>query len=140
MKIKEIMTKEVKYIEPTVTLQEAANIMRDKDIGVLLVGENDHLTGVITDRDITVRTVANGVDPKTTTVKQAMTPKCLYCFEEDSIEDTAENMAQNQVRRLPVMNKDKRLVGIVSLADITVKGSKQVASVALEGISKRVLH
>lgn len=137
MKIKDIMTKEVKFIEPTVTLKEAANIMREKNIGALPVGENDQLTGVITDRDIAIRAIANGSDPKTTTVKQAMTPKCLYCFEEDSIEETGRNMSENQVRRLPVLNKDKRLVGIVALADIILKGSKQTAAEALQGISQR---
>ena len=139
MQVKDIMTKEVKYIAPNLTLKEAAGIMREKDIGALPVGENDHLTGVITDRDITVRAIANGFDPKTTTVKQAMTPKCLYCFENDSIEETAKNMAENQVRRLPVMNKDKRLVGIISLADISIK-AKQAAGEALQGISQRTKH
>ena len=137
MKIKEIMTKDVKYIEPNLTIKEAAKIMKDKDVGALPVGENDKLTGVITDRDITIRAIANGSDPQTTTVKEAMTPNCLYCFEEDSIEDTAKNMAENQVRRLPVMNKDKRLVGIVALADLCTKGSKQSAGEALQGISQK---
>lgn len=140
MKIKEIMTKEVKYIDPNTTLKEAAHIMRDKDIGSLPVGENDHLIGVITDRDITIRAIANGSDPKTETVKKIMTPKCLYCFEEDSVEETAKNMAENQIRRLPVMNKDKRLVGIISLADISIKASKQTAGEALQGISQRIKH
>ena len=137
MKIKDIMTRKVKYIEPTVTLKEAANIMLEEDIGALLIGEEDRLIGVVTDRDITVRAIANGFDPEMAVVKQAMTPKCLYCFEEDSVTETAKNMAKNQVRRLPVMNQDKRLVGIVSLADITLRGSKQSAAEALQGISQK---
>jgi CBS domain-containing protein len=137
MKIKDIMTKEVKYINPNTTIKEAAHIMRDKDIGSLPVSENDQIIGVITDRDIAIRAIANGSDPQTETVKQIMTPKCLYCFEEDSVEDTAKNMAENQIRRLPVMNKEKRLVGIISLADISIKASKQAAGEALQSISQK---
>lgn len=137
MKIKDIMTKEVKYIDPNTTIKEAAHIMRDKDIGALPVGEKDQIIGVITDRDIAIRSIANGSDPQTETVKQIMTPKCLYCFEEDSVEETAKNMAENQIRRLPVMNKEKHLVGIISLADISIKASKQAAGEALQSISQK---
>lgn len=137
MKIKDIMTRDVKFISPNLTIMEAANVMREKDIGALPVGENDKLLGMLTDRDLTVRGTAIGSDPKTAIVKQIMTPKCLYCFEEDSVEDTAENMAQNQIRRLAVLNNDKRLVGIVALADISLKASKETAGKALEGISKK---
>lgn len=140
MKIKEIMTRDVKFISPNLTIMEAADIMRQKDIGALPVGEKDTLLGMLTDRDLTVRGIATGSDPKTATVKQFMTPKCLYCFEEDSVEDTAKNMAKNQVRRLPVLNKDKRLVGIIALADISTKASKETAGEALKGISKKTLH
>ena len=140
MKIKEIMTRDVKYISPNLTIMEAADIMRQKDIGALPVGENDKLLGMLTDRDLTVRGVASGYDPKTATVKQLMTPKCLYCFEEDSVEDTAKNMAENQVRRLPVLSKDKRLVGIITLGDISLKASKETAGEALKGISKKTTH
>ncbi|HUX79778.1 MAG TPA: CBS domain-containing protein, partial [Alphaproteobacteria bacterium] len=124
MKVKEIMTKEVKFIDPNLSIKEAARLMKERDLGALPVGENDKLVGVITDRDITIRALANGHDIESVTIKEIMTPHCLYCFEEDSIEDAAKNMGKNQIRRLPVINKDKRLVGIISLGDIVSKGSK----------------
>jgi CBS domain-containing protein len=140
MQIKKIMTTTVQYIEPSVTLREAARLMKEKDIGILLVGENKRLTGVITDRDITIRAVANGKDPSKTTVKEAMSPKCLYCFEEESVEDVATNMSKNQIRRLPVLNKNKNLVGIVSLGDLSSKGAEMAAAHALHSISEHTRH
>lgn len=137
MQVREIMTKAVKYIDPNTPLKEAAHIMLDKDVGSLPVGENDRLVGVITDRDITIRAIAKSNDPQTTTVRQIMTPKCIYCFEEDSIEEAAKHMGEHQIRRLPVLNKDKRLVGVISLGDICCKGSKQAAAEALDAISKQ---
>jgi CBS domain-containing protein len=137
MQVKEIMTREVKFIDPKSNIKEAARHMREKDVGVLPVGENDRLVGVITDRDITIRAIANGHDPASITIKEVMTPKTLYCFEEDSVEDAAKNMGQNQVRRLPVLNKDKRLVGIISLGDIVSKGSKPAAAEALFFVSQK---
>lgn len=136
MQVKEIMTKTVKYIDPNTALNDAAQIMLNKDIGALPVGENDRLVGMVTDRDITIRAVAKSNDPHATTVREIMTPKCIYCFEDDSIEEAAKNMGEHQIRRLPVLNKDKRLVGVVSLGDICCKGSKQAAVEALDAISK----
>jgi len=137
MKIKEIMSKEVKFVDPNTSLQEAAKIMREKDIGILPIGENERIVGMLTDRDIVIRTLANGKDVKSTTVKEVMTPKCLYCFEEDTIEDVSKSMSQSQIRRMPVLNKEKRLVGIISLGDLACKGSKQVAGDALQSISQK---
>ena len=94
MQVKEIMTKNCTYVSPDTTFQEAAKIMRDKDLGSLPVGENDRLVGLITDRDIVVRTLANGKDINTAKVKDAMTPHCLYCFEEDTIEEASKNMGK----------------------------------------------
>ncbi|OJW51071.1 MAG: hypothetical protein BGO67_12120 [Alphaproteobacteria bacterium 41-28] len=136
MKVKEIMTKEVKMIGPNLPIKEAARLMRDNDIGIVLVEEDDRLVGVLTDRDITIRSLASGRDPLAIAIKEIMTPKVLYCFEEDSIEDVAKNMGKNHVRRLPVLNKDKRLVGIISLGDVASKGSKPAAAEALFLISK----
>ena len=137
MQIKEIMSKDVKFVDPNTTIQEAAKIMREKDIGSLPIGENDRLVGMITDRDIVIKTLANGKDVKETKVTEAMTPKCLYCFEEDTIEEVSKNMAESQVRRMPVLNREKRLVGIVSLGDLCCKGSKQAAGDALQAISQK---
>lgn len=131
------MSKDVKFIGPNSTLQEAAKIMGEMDIGILPIGENDRLIGMLTDRDIVIRTLANGKDIKTTTVKEIMTPKCLYCREEDTVEDVSKNMAQSKVRRMPVLNSNKRLVGIISLGDLSCKGSKEAAGEALQAISSR---
>src|SRR5436190_9291970 len=113
MKVKEVMANKCAHIDPNTTIQEVAKIMRDKDVGILAVGENDRLVGMITDRDMIIRALASGKDIKETKVKDVMTKKCLYCFEEDTLEETSKNMAKNNVRRLVVLNKDKRFVGMV---------------------------
>jgi CBS domain-containing protein len=137
MKVKDIMTKDVKFIKPTTLIQEAAKIMREEDVGALPVGDNDRLVGMITDRDIVIRALIDNTDIKGTTVERAISSHCLYCFEDDSIEDLSNNMAKNQVRRLPVLNQEKRLVGIVSLCDLVSRGSKETAAEALSAISKK---
>jgi len=137
MKAKDIMSKDVKCIHPEMSLQEAAKIMRDKDVGALPICGEDQLVGVVTDRDIVVRILAEGKDAKASTVRDAMSARCLYCFDEDGIDDVAKNMAKSQIRRLPVLNKDKRLVGILALADLCCRGSKQAAGEALHGISQK---
>ncbi len=134
MKVKDIMSKSVDYIDPKMSLKEAAKRMRDDDIGILPVAENDRLVGMLTDRDIVIHTLADGkVDA---TAGDAMTKKVLYVFEDDSIEDLTENLGKNQVHRMPVLNKDKKLVGIVSLGDLVCKGSKQLGGEALYKISQ----
>jgi CBS domain-containing protein len=117
MKVSDIMTRDVRLLSPDQTIREAAKLMVDVDAGALPVGENDRLVGMITDRDIVIRAVAQGKasDAK---VADVMSKELLYCFDTDAIDDVARNMAKAQVRRLPVINKDKRLVGIVSLGDL----------------------
>lgn len=117
MKISDIMTRDVHLLSPDQTIREAAGIMADIDAGSLPVGENDRLVGMVTDRDIVVRAVAQGKSLDTP-VADVMTREMLYCFESDGIDDVARNMAKAQVRRLPVINRAKRLVGIVSLGDL----------------------
>lgn len=119
MKIKEIMSTSPQFIPSTATLQEAAQKMSELDCGFLPVGEGDKLVGTITDRDITIRATAKGLAPSTK-VQDVMTSKVLYCAENDSAEEIAQNMAENEVRRLVVLTdrKAKRLAGIVSLCDI----------------------
>lgn len=119
MFVKEIMTKKVTLARPGESLVEAAKQMKRKDYGSLLVSENDRLVGVITDRDIVLRAVSKGKDLATATVKEVMTPKVLYCYEDETVEKAAANMAQNKIHRLPVLNKQKRLVGVISLGDIS---------------------
>ena len=117
MKVSKIMTRDVTLLNPDQTICVAASLMAEIDAGALPVGENDRLVGMITDRDIVVRAVAQGrsVDTK---VAAVMSKEVLYCFDTDEIDEVARNMGKARVRRLPVVNRDKRLVGIVSLGDL----------------------
>ena len=135
MKIMEIMTRVPELIDPDTSIRDAAKRMKDEDIGALPVGENDRLIGMVTDRDIAMRGVAEGRAPETTPVRDVMSEKILYCFEDDDIEDAAQCMAEHQVRRLPILNRDKRLTGIVSLADIAQTGD-ECERIAIEGVSE----
>lgn len=136
MLLKNVMTHEVEVIAPEATLQEAAEKMRRLNIGPLPVCDGEHLLGMLTDRDITVRAVAEGCDPKTTTVREAMTPDIAYCFEDQEVHDAAQIMEQYQIRRLLILNRDKRLVGIVSLGDLAVSTDDQtLAGEVLEQVS-----
>ena len=137
MQVSELMTRNAQCIPPDATLQEAAQRMKDLDIGALPVCENDRLIGVVTDRDIVIRCVAAGQDPTMEHVRDAMTPQVNYCYEDDDVVDVAELMSEKQVRRLPVLNRRKRLVGIVSLGDLAVEnGTEDLAGHALEAISE----
>src|ERR1700733_280038 len=104
MQVNELMTRTVRIAAPDDTLQQAAQMMAEADAGVLPVGENDRLVGMITDRDIAIRGDARGCDPTRTAVREVMTPEVRYCFDDEDIESVARNMAQLQVRRLPVMS------------------------------------
>jgi CBS domain-containing protein len=131
------MTQQVECIGPDVTLQDAAARMRALDVGSLPVCEDDRLVGMLTDRDITVRSVSSGHDPRTDRVRDTMTPEIFYCFEDQEVDEAARFMKQNQVRRLPVLNRAERLVGIVSLGDLaTETGDEQLTGNTLEGISE----
>jgi CBS domain-containing protein len=137
MQIKEIMTAEVEVIDPTAKLAEASRLMRDDDVGALPVGEGDRLIGMITDRDIVIRAIAEGKDPTATTVREAMGDgEVLYCYDDQTSQEVAENMGDNQVRRLPVLNREKRLVGIVSLGDIAANASPGTSGDAIKEVSK----
>ena len=135
MQIKDAMTMDVRIVSPNQSIREAAQMMAEIDAGILPVGENDRLVGIITDRDIAVRAVAAGKGPDTR-VREVMSREVKYCFEDDDVEDVAENMADIKVRRLPVLNRDKRLVGIVSLADLALTNGPESAGEALCGISE----
>ena len=135
MKVSEVMTRDVSVVGPLQSICEAAKLMATCDAGALPVGENDRLVGVITDRDIAIRAVAEHLSPDTP-VREVMSKEVLYCFEDEAIEDVAENMGEQQVRRLPVLNRGKRLVGIVSLGDLALKKAK-AAGDAVAAISRR---
>jgi CBS domain-containing protein len=130
------MTKKVDLAKPEMTLREVALKMRDGDFGALPVEENDRLVGMITDRDIVTRALAESKEnPLDTKVREVMSENVYYCFDDQDAEDVARNMGQNQIRRLPVLNREKRLVGIVSLGDLALKKAKKVDD-ALCGISR----
>jgi CBS domain-containing protein len=138
MQIKEVMTRGVECARPSDSIVAAAAKMRDLDIGTLPVcGDHQRLVGMVTDRDIAIRTVAEARDPKLTEVGDVMTPDVLYCFDDQEVGEAAEMMEEHQVRRLVVLNRDKWLVGIVSLGDLAVDtGDRQLAGDVLEAVSE----
>lgn len=135
MRISDVMTRDVCVAAPDLTIREAARKMAEIDAGLLPVGESDRLVGMITDRDIAVRGVATGKGPDSR-VRDIMTSEVKYCYEDQDTDDVARNMAEQQIRRLPVVNRDKRLVGIVSLADIAERESSECCGAALRGITQ----
>jgi CBS domain-containing protein len=117
MKVKDAMSRDVQVASPTQSIRDAAKLMAKIDAGVLPVGENDRLVGMITDRDIAIRAVAEGKAP-TTKVRDIMSDEVLYCFDDQDLDEVAQNMSNTKVRRLPVVNREKRLVGIISFGDV----------------------
>lgn len=136
MQVREMMTSNVRTVRADATIREAAQAMADADVGALPVEDSDRLSGMITDRDIAIRAIAAGKGPDTK-VGDVMSPEVLYCFDDDDIDDVCDNLADIQVRRLPVINRDKRLVGILSLADMAKKGDAIATAEALEGITRQ---
>ena len=134
-KVRDAMSRDVRIAMPDESIRNAALLMEELDAGVLPVGENDKLIGVITDRDIALRAVAQGKDP-TTHVREVMSQEVLYCFDDQDLPAVAKNMAEQQVRRLPVVNREKRLVGIISVTDIAHHESARVAGEAVSRISQ----
>jgi CBS domain-containing protein len=136
MKIRDIMTTDVELVHPDTLLRDAAQKMREADTGFLPVGEDDRLVGTLTDRDITIRAVAEGHDPKVTRVREAMGDKLVYCFEDQETSEAAELMAENEIRRLPVLSSDKRLVGVISLGDLAARtGDDDIVGQTVQDIS-----
>ncbi|WP_273024232.1 CBS domain-containing protein [Rheinheimera sp.] len=137
MNIKDIMTTNPVLIKPSTTIKEAAACMAREGIGFLLAGEDDELKGTLTDRDIVLRAVAAGKDIEGTTVEDILTDDLLYCKEGQDIEEVARNMGEKQVRRLPVVNARKRLVGVVSLGDLAKYLKPEAAGKVLNDISMK---
>jgi CBS domain-containing protein len=137
MLVSEVMTRGVECTNPEATLQEAAEKMKQLDVGPLPVCEDDRLVGMLTDRDITIRATADGEDPWTGRVREFMTPEVVYCFDDQDVADAAHIMEDKQVRRLIVLNRSHQLVGIVSLGDLAVEtGDDQLSGHALEAVSE----
>jgi CBS domain-containing protein len=135
MKLKDIMSTEVEIVPPDASIQQAAAKMRSLDVGALPVCDGRRLVGMITDRDITIRATAEGRDPKTTVVRDCLSSEPVYRFEGQDLEDAQTLMEQKQIRRLPVMSRDKELIGIVALADLATKASATQAGQATQAIS-----
>ena len=135
MKVSDKMTRNVRVASPDDSLQQVARSMAECDAGALPVGEGEGLVGMVTDRDIAIRAVAEGKGPDTK-VREVMTADVKYCFEDEDLDHVARNMGEQQVRRLPVMSRDKRLVGILSLGDISMGEGAMPAGAALAGVSQ----
>ena len=137
MQVKDIMTPNPECVTPEDSIQDAARRMRNLDVGPLPICDNDRLAGMITDRDIVVRAVAEGRNPQTTKVGEVMTGEVIYCFEDQDVREAARTMQERQVRRLIVLNRDKRLVGIVALGDLaTETGDAPKSGEVLQDVSE----
>jgi CBS domain-containing protein len=136
MKVQDVMSRAVKLVAPGDSVENAARLMAQLDVGALPVGDDDRLVGMITDRDIAIRAVAKGKSPAQCTVREVMSEGIKYVFDDESADDAARNMADLQIRRLPVLNRDKRLVGIVSLGDLAVKTGGKPAALAIRKVSR----
>src|SRR5437899_2669861 len=118
MKVNEVMSRGVECVRPEDTLQHAARKMRDLDVGSMPVCDNDRLAGMVTDRDLAVRAIAEGWDPKQKRVSDVLSEGIVYCFDDQDVEEAGRIMRERQIRRLVVLNRDKRMVGIVALGDL----------------------
>jgi len=136
MKLKEIMTRDVEVIHPDDSLQTAAQKMRDRDIGFLPVCDGDRLAGVVTDRDLIVRVIAEGTDPTAMMGRNLATAPVIYCFEDQEVDEAARIMQENQIRRLVILNRDKRLVGVVSLGDLAMNRPADQSGEVLQSVSE----
>jgi len=137
MKLRDVMTRDVEVIHPDATLREAAETMEALDVGPLPVCDGARLVGMITDRDLVVRAMSAGQDPNSAKVREVMTPDVAYCFEDQDVTDAAQMMKDKQIRRLVILDRDKRLVGIVSLGDLAVEtGNDRMSGDVLEKVSE----
>lgn len=137
MKLKDVMTPNVEVIGPDASIEEAATKMRTLNVGLLPVCDGNRLQGVVTDRDLALRAIAAGRDPKATKVRDVMTPDVVYCYEDQDVQEAARVMTEKQIRRLVVLDQNKRLVGIVSLGDLAVDaGDESLIARTVGGISE----
>lgn len=137
MELREIMTRNVEVVSSDASLKDAASKMKILDVGLIPVCDGDRLQGMLSDRDITIRATADGRDPKTTKVNEVMSTDLAYCLEEQEVEEAVSLMEARQIRRVPILDQDKRLVGIVSLADIAVHvRDRDLSGETLEEISE----
>lgn len=126
MFVRDAMTPHAEWIDPQVSLIDVARRMRDHNIGCLPVGENDRLIGIITDRDLACRAVAEGVDLTTAEAREVMTKGITWCFDDESVDDAVERMEEKQIHHMPVLNRQKRIIGILSLSDLALRGPQEL--------------
>ncbi|HEY2990222.1 MAG TPA: CBS domain-containing protein [Candidatus Binatia bacterium] len=137
MNIAEVMTQNPEVIRPDTTIKQAAETMKKLDVGLLPVCDGERLIGMLSDRDITIRATAAGLDPAKTRAEQIMTKEVAYCFEDKEVKEAVRIMEEKQIRRLPIVNHDKKLVGVVSLGDIAVRtGNQRLAGKAVREVSE----
>lgn len=136
MKIQEIMTPNPRCVAPSDSITRAAQVLRELDVGAVPVCDNDRVSGILTDRDISIRAVADGRDPNRTTVREVMSQGVSFVFEDQDVEEAVHRFEHDQIRRLPVLNRDKRLVGIVSLGDLATDTDPHWGGEVLKEISE----
>jgi len=135
MKVRDAMHKGVEWVEPSTTVATLAKRMRDLDIGAIPIGENDRLVGMVTDRDIIIRAVADGRDTSKLTARDVMSKGIVYCRDSEELEDAVRIMAQKKIRRLPVIDGNKRMVGMLSLGDVSHAASHWISGEVIVGVS-----
>jgi CBS domain-containing protein len=136
MKVKQAMHKGVQWVSPGTFIENLAQLMREHDIGAIPIGENDRLIGMVTDRDLVCRCLAMGLDPKTTTARDVMTKGMVFCLDRQELDDAARLMQTKKVRRLPVINAKKRMIGMLSLGDVYHAASRPIGKEAMQGVSE----
>lgn len=136
MKVMEIMSKGPQCVRPQDKLIDAASVMKRLDVGAVPICDHDKLAGMLTDRDIAVRAVAEGRNPRETTVGDVMSSGIVYVFEDQDVTEAADIMEKHQIRRVPVLNQGKRLVGILSLGDIATTAGTGLSGEALREVSQ----
>jgi len=136
MKVKQAMHKGVQWVGPGTSIENLAQLMREHDIGAIPIGENDRLIGMVTDRDLVCRCLAMGLDPKTTTARDVMTKGMVFCLDRQELDDAARLMQTKKVRRLPVINAKKRMIGMLSLGDVYHAASRPIGKEAMQGVSE----
>ena len=136
MKLNQIMTRDVEVIHPDDTLESAAQKMRDRDVGFLPVCDGDRLIGVLTDRDLITRALAEGTESKALLGRDLVTSPAIYCFDDQSVDESAKLMHDNQIRRLVVLNRDKQMVGVISLGDLAMTANDKLTGDVLQSVSE----
>ena len=136
MKVRDVMHEGATWVEPNTSIGELARIMRDEDIGAIPIGENDRLIGMVTDRDIVVKGLIDGIDVATLTARDVMTGPILYCRANEDVEDAVRLMEEHEVRRLPVIDENKRMVGILALGDISSHAGRELSGEVIQAVSE----